>query len=98
MRLSLPEQRNMIRALPSHRLMQVKNHCEMCQMKGQGISEILKSISSVLGPIIKEVGPTVLKELVIPFIKKKMSGKGLSPAGMGLKLAGQGKKRKKPKK
>ena len=33
----------------------------------------------------------------MPFIKKKMDGGGLSPAGGGLRLAGQGKKTKKPK-
>jgi hypothetical protein len=66
-------------------------------MRGEGITEILKSIGDVLGPIAKELGPTVMKEFIIPFIKKKIEGKGLNPAGMGLspaggalKLAGQG--------
>ena len=60
---------------------------------------ILKSIGKVLGPVIKEIGPTVLKELVVPFIKKKMNGKGHTLPGGGLKLAGQrgkGTKKSKP--
>jgi hypothetical protein len=51
----------------------------------------MKQVSSFLGPIIKEVGPSVLKEFIIPFIHKKLAGNGLEPAGGGLKLAGQGK-------
>ena len=106
-RLSLPQQRAMIKALPAHRIMAVKNHCQSCDMKGQGIKDILKTISGVLGPIIKEVGPTVLRELIIPFIKKKIqpsgkgihiAGSGLSLPGMGLRLAGQRGHGKKPKK
>ena len=73
-------------------------------MRGEGFMDILKSIGGVLGPIAKEVGPTVLKEFILPFVKKKIAGKGLSPAGgahgMGLspaggalRLAGQGKKK-----
>jgi hypothetical protein len=58
-------------------------------MKGDGIMSILKSIGKVLGPIAKEVGPTVLKELVLPMLKKKIAGKGLSPPGGALRLAGQ---------
>ena len=66
--------------------------------------DILKSIGSVLGPLVKEVGPTVLKELIVPFIKGKMGkgltlpGAGLSLPGGALRLAGQrghGKKKKK---
>ena len=93
-RLTLPQQRALVRALPAHRMMAVKKHCNSCQMKGQGLMDIMKSIGSVLGPIIKEVGPTVLKEFILPFIKKKMNGNGLSPAGGALKLAGQGQKKK----
>ena len=88
-RLTLSQQRALVKALPHHRISAVKKHCQACQMKGQGIMSILKSIGSVLGPIVKEVGPTVLKELVVPFIKKKMNGKGLTLPGGGLKLAGQ---------
>ena len=71
-KLSLAQQRALIRALPQHRKMAVKKHCQACQMRGEGISDILKSVKSALGPIISEVGPTVLKEFVVPFIIKKI--------------------------
>ena len=69
-------------------------------MRGEGFLDVLKSagkfLVKTLGPIAKEVGPTVLKELVVPMLKKK-AGLGLNPAGAGfampssgLKLAGQG--------
>jgi hypothetical protein len=60
-------------------------------MRGEGFMDILKSIGKVLGPIAKEVGPVALKEFILPFLKTKMAGQGLSPAGGALKLAGQGK-------
>ena len=63
-------------------------------MRGEGFMDILKSIGGVLGPIAKEIGPTVLKDFILPFVKKKIEGKGLSPAGgahgMGLSPAGGG--------
>ena len=93
-RLTTPQQRALLRALPPHRKAAAKSHCQKCQMQGEGIMSILKSIGKVLGPVAKEIGPVVLKEFIVPFIKKKIAGKGLSPAGSGLKLAGQGKKRK----
>tara|TARA_R110000823_G_scaffold41021_2_gene108287 strand:- start:439 stop:888 length:450 start_codon:yes stop_codon:yes gene_type:complete len=88
MKLNLKQQRALIKALPAHRINDVKKHCKSCQMKGQGIGAILKSIGSVLGPIAKEVGPTVLKELVLPFVKYKLTGSGTHLAGKGTKLAG----------
>ncbi len=102
-KLSLAQQRAMLRALPKHRKMAVKKHCQSCQMRGEGISDILKSVGSVLGPIFKEVGPTVLKEFVVPFIMKKIEkkisgskkGDGLKIPGSGLRLAGQRGKGKK---
>jgi len=61
-------------------------------MQGKGLKEILKSIGTVLGPIAKELGPIVIKELIIPFIKKKLAGGALKLPGQGLSLAGAGKK------
>jgi hypothetical protein len=79
----------MLHALPIHRTLAVKNHCKSCSMKGEGISQILKSVGAFIGPLVKEVGPVVLKEFVLPFItkkiKKKMEGKGISVAGGGAK-------------
>ena len=97
-RLTLPQQRALLRALPMSRKNACKRHCQDCQMKGQGFMDIMKSIGKVLGPIAKEIGPTVLKEFVVPFIKKKIDGKGLSLPGGTLKLAGQGKRKRKKKK
>ena len=91
----MKQQRDMVKALPAHRLSDVKKHCNHCSMKGDGIMDIIKSVGRVLGPIAKEIGPTILKELVMPFIKKKVSGKGLHVSGGALRLAGQGAKRKK---
>lgn len=88
-KLSPSQQMKMLKALPAHRKNAVKAHCKACQMKGQGIADILKTIGSVLGPIISEVGPTVLKSFILPFIKKKLAGNGLRLGGAGLRLAGQ---------
>jgi len=107
-RLTKAQQRSLIRALPAHRKNAVKKHCQKCQMQGQGFKDILKSVSSVLGPIAKEVGPVVLKELVVPFLKNK-AGLGLRLPGGALRLAGRqpvtrrrqcgtGKRKKKKKK
>lgn len=89
-RLTTPQQRALLNALPAHRKNAVKAHCQSCQMRGEGFMDILKSIGGVLGPIAKEVGPVVLKEFILPFIKKKIAGNGLSPAGGGLSPAGGG--------
>jgi hypothetical protein len=89
-RLTNPQQRALLNALPAHRKNAVKAYCQSREMRGEGITEILKSIGDVLGPIAKELGPTVMKEFIIPFIKKKIEGKGLNPAGMGLSPAGKG--------
>jgi hypothetical protein len=71
-------------------------------MKGEGIKSILAKVKKALGPIAKEIGPVVLKELIIPFLKKKagLSGKaGKGSCGGTLKLAGQGnRKRGRPRK
>lgn len=93
-KLSPSQQMKMLKALPAHRRNLVKAHCRQCQMKGEGIADILKSIGSVLGPVIKEIGPVVLEKFILPFIKKKMAGNGLRLSGSGmcggsLRLAGQ---------
>ena len=88
-RLSVARQREIINGLPKSKIAIVKKHCRSCEMKGEGIMDILKSVKKALGPIVAKVGPTVMKELVLPLLKKKI-GLGLSPAGNGLKLAGQG--------
>jgi hypothetical protein len=61
-------------------------------MKGDGIKDILKKVKSYLVSVGKVVGPPLLKEVVVPLIVKYAKGK----AGLGLKLAGQGKSKSKP--
>lgn len=64
--------------------------CIKCQlMKGSGMGDILKSVIKVLGPVAKEVGPTILKEIVIPFAINKIKEKFEGSKGDGLRLAGQ---------
>lgn len=88
-RLTLKQQRALVKALPAHRIAAVKKHCRSCSMKGQGVASILKSIGKFLGPIVSKLGPTVLKQLVLPFIKTKISGGGVHLPGGGLRLSGQ---------
>ena len=96
-KLTIREQRALVRALPTSRKMAVRAHCRACQQRGAGLGDILKSVCRVLGPFAKEIGPTVLRELVIPMLKKKMDGKGLKTPGQGLRLAGQRKPRRRKK-
>ena len=76
----------------------MRKECRRCQMRGDGLTDILKSAGRVLGNVGKEIGPVVLKELIIPMLKKKYLGSGLSPAGGTLKLAGQGTRKRKKRK
>jgi hypothetical protein len=108
MAISLTKQRAIIRGLSQAQTADVKKKCRECEMKGDGLKSIIKSIGQFLGPVVKEVGPTVLKELVIPLLLQKygkkgptrntqgkglsLPGGGLSLPGGGLKLSGQGKK------
>jgi hypothetical protein len=82
-KLTVAQQKKLIRALPPVKLAQVKTHCELCQMQGKGIGDIVKSVGRLLSPIVKELGPVAIRELVIPFLKKKLSGGGLRLAGAG---------------
>ena len=82
-RLTLAEKRALGQALPQSTKLAMRKYCRECQMKGEGISDILKKIGNFFGPIVKAVGPTILKEILVPLTKKQL--------GLGLKLAGQGK-------
>lgn len=93
-RLSLPEQRRLYQALPQSRRTAVRRHCLQCSMRGDGLGSIFKSVGKVMGPIAKEIGPTVMKEIVLPILQKKIEGNGLTPAGGALRLAGQGRKKR----
>ena len=84
------EQRKMYNSLPESRKKALMKHCKACHQRGEGFMDIFKSIAKFLGPVAKEIGPVVLKEILMPLLKKKA---GLD--GKGLKLAGEGKKKKK---
>tara|TARA_R110002126_G_scaffold65994_1_gene167898 strand:- start:681 stop:1193 length:513 start_codon:yes stop_codon:yes gene_type:complete len=121
MRLSLSQQRQLMKTLPIRHKKFIHQYCKGCQMRGDGIMDIVKSVGKFgkktiksltpaaksiikeLKPIVKEVGPVILKEVIAPMLKAKFagggmkmytagsgySGSGLSPAGSGLRLAGQ---------
>lgn len=84
--ISLPGGR--ILTAPQMKKVQKCVRCEV--MRGSGMADILKSVVKALGPVAKEVGTKILKEVVIPFainkIKEKIEG---SFGGDGLRLAGQ---------
>ena len=76
----------LMKSLPPSVKMAMKKECEKCAMKGMGLKDIFKKIRSVFEPVIKAVGPTVLKEVIVPLIKKKV---GAGKCGGSLYLAGQ---------
>lgn len=96
-RLTKTEQLRLLKALPAHTKREIACHCN--RMSGSGIGDILKSVARFLGPIAKEVGTVALKEFVMPLMKKKAtdvaSNLRKKYTGSGLKLAGQGRKRRK---
>jgi hypothetical protein len=78
MRLTVAEQKRLLDALPSHRRMAVKRTCHACQMRGEGIKDIMKKARATLGPIAAEVGPIAFKQFILPMLLKKA---GLSGSG-----------------
>jgi hypothetical protein len=93
MQLSLAERRKLAKSLSAAHKAQIKRHACACQMKGDGLLDIVKSVGKSLGSIGKAIGPTVLKELVIPLVRQKAGIKG-----RGIALAGGGRKAKKKQK
>ena len=95
-RLTLSEQRKLARNIPMAARQKGAGCCVKRMQDGEGFMDALKSVGNAIGPIVKVLGPTVLKEILLPLVKQKLSGKGLRLAGQGsgLRLAGQGVKRK----
>ena len=99
-KLSKEEQMSLISAIPESRLLEAGKifNTPGGMMCGKGVGDdILRWLGKNIGPIFKELSNVVIKEILIPLVKKKV-GLGLNPAGMGmsrpsagLKLAGQGK-------
>jgi len=52
----------------------------------------------VLGAVGKELGPTVIKEIVAPLLIKKYGGKGLTIPGGGMKKPQKKRRKTMPKK
>ena len=88
MKLTQAEQRRILNSLSAPNKARVKAHVRSKQMSGEGIMSILKSVKSVLGPVASALGPQVLKQFVLPMIKKQL-GLGITLPGSGLRLAGQ---------
>jgi hypothetical protein len=59
------------------------------RMGGKGFMDVIKKIGGFISPLVKELGPTVLKEIILPLVKKKLGGNGLNLGGNGLQLAGK---------
>lgn len=116
------EQARLLGALPEHRydaaieklmpkltkMAEKKGTLSKRQLEGKGF---LSSVGKALGFIGKEVGLPILKQVVLPMVVKKLTGKGLVVAegkgilvpgeslssGNGLRVAGQRGKVKKTK-
>ena len=102
MKLSKDQQRALLEALPHSRKMVIRKKCHDCQMRGEGMSEILTSVTAYLGPIAKKAGPIVVREFIIPYVLQKIERRLEkfinNQNGSGLRLAGQrgrGRRRKK---
>tara|TARA_R110000787_G_scaffold251921_3_gene357416 strand:- start:412 stop:738 length:327 start_codon:yes stop_codon:yes gene_type:complete len=88
MKLTKNQQMAVLKALSPSKKAQIKKHCQSCEMKGQGLLSILKSVGKFLLPVVKTIGMPVLKEFILPFLRNK-AGLGLKPSGGGLRLAGR---------
>lgn len=99
MKLTKADKVAMVRGLPaSHKAILRKHMMGNGAMSGAGFMDFLKKIPSGLASVVKAVGPTLVKEILVPLAKSKMGlgmkkGKGLKPSGGGLRLAGQRSKR-----
>ena len=90
LKLTLPQQRAILRELPNCKKLACRRICRN-EMAGKGLRDkinlkgIFAKVRKALGPVAKVIGPVVLKEFLLPYLKKK--------AGM----EGTGKRRKKRK-
>jgi hypothetical protein len=83
MALTKKEKVMLYHSLPASKKAAFKKYCCSKAMKGEGFGSFLKKAGHFLGPIAKVIGPVILKEIVIPLIRKKMAGTGLKLAGKG---------------
>ena len=85
MKLTISQQKALLKALPQSKKNTIRRHCQSCSMRGEGLMDIFKSAKKHLGPLASVIGPVVWKHYIRPWIKKKTG------MGRGLKLVGQGK-------
>ena len=95
-KLSKQEQLALLHAMPADQKKQLVKmvESELENQSGEGWWDSIKSFGQKALPILKEVagpiatfiGPIILKEFLLPMLKAKFGG--------GLKLSGQGKKKK----
>lgn len=99
--LTKTEKRALFNSLSATNKAKVVSHCAKCLQRGDGFFDVIKNIGSKLGsvitPVLKILGPTLAKEILVPMIKKKynLGGSGINVAGNGISLAGNGKKKRK---
>ena len=95
--LTLAQQRALIKSLSPIKKTMIRRRIKKGAQSGEGIGDVIKAIAKVLRPLIAEVGPKVLSEIVVPLFKKfieaspkrraarrkrrKQRGSALSPAG-----------------
>ena len=85
-KLTEAQQRYILESLPAADKTAIKHYCRTCEKQGDGIKNIVRKVAKALGPIVKQVGPKVLEEFIIPMLLSKAK----QHYGGTLKLAGQG--------
>lgn len=78
MRLTVAQQRKLLKALPAHRVAMVRKACNCKEQGGTGVKSAMTKARKALGPIAAEIGPVVMKEFIMPMIMKKLKGEGKS--------------------
>jgi hypothetical protein len=99
--LSVNQKKLLLHGLSHAKKMACKEICRRCTQNGEGLGMITRRLKRVLGPLIRTVGPKVLKAFLIQqgYISASGSGrcckgKGIGPIRGGtLKLPGTGSKR-----
>jgi hypothetical protein len=93
-KMNIAQQKAVLRLMSPTQKKKLKTHCQKCDMAGQGLASMLASAAKFIMPALKEIGLPVFKSLVLPWLSKKMSGKGHCGSGMhvgrGLNLPGSG--------
>jgi hypothetical protein len=108
-KLSVAQQRQLMKRISANQLNQMKKHCLQCKMGGSGVGDMWRSVKNAFKsaiPFIGDIGGKVLKDVLLPKLTQKvlpMAGNILSKvlgngyAGKGLKLSGSGAKQVVPR-